>query len=87
MVSKYRQIRYEEVGIDNYIWSTSHDSRVRHDHRELQGKVFSFSNPPITDKATGARNNPGEDFGCRCVAIPVMPEREVLRKELANVGK
>lgn len=87
MVSKYRQIRYEEVGIDNYIWSTSHDSRVRHDHKELQGKVFSFSNPPVTDKNTGARNNPGEDFGCRCVAIPVMPEREVLRKELAHVGK
>ncbi len=81
MVSKYRQIRYEQVGINKYIWSTSHDIRVRHDHKELNGKVFDFNHPPVTDRHTMARNNPGEDFNCRCVAIPVMTKREALERE------
>ncbi len=82
LVSKYRQVRYQELGLDEYRWSTSHDERVREDHKILdyqyrlsQGLkplTFSYSNPPITDRATGARNNPGEDFNCRCVARPVV---------------
>lgn len=84
MVSKYRQIRYEEVGINNYQWSTSRDNRVRHDHRELNGKVFSFSQPPIVDKHTGKRANPGEDYNCRCVAIPIIKTAELMRGEYAE---
>ncbi len=86
MVSKYRQIRYEEVGVRKYIWSTSHDARVRHDHRLLQGKIFRFDQPPVTDLHTMARNNPGEDYGCRCVAIPVLSNMEVLTKEGQHVS-
>lgn len=71
-VAKYREVRYTEAGVNKYQWSTSSDKRVRHDHKELNGRIFSFDSPPITDKATGARNNPGEDFGCRCVALPVI---------------
>jgi len=71
-VAKYRQVRYEEAGLNQYQWSTSSDLRVREDHKELNGRIFSWDSPPITDKATGARNNPGEDFGCRCVALPVI---------------
>ena len=85
LVAKYRQVRYEEVGITEYIWSTSHDKRVRDSHRELQGKKFSYANPPITNIHTMARNNPGQDFGCRCVDIPVVPTRVELRKGTANV--
>lgn len=69
LMSKFRETRYDSIGVRQYRWSTSHDQRVRHDHKELNGKVFSFDAPPVTNKATGARNNPGEDFGCRCVAI------------------
>lgn len=80
-VSKYRENRYGEVGIVEYVWSTSHDERVRpaggkhgvtNNHRVLDGKRFRFSDPPIVDTAKGRRANPGEDFGCRCVAIPVL---------------
>lgn len=77
LTSKYKQAKYQEIGISKYKWSTSGDSRVRDgkpqgegDHKRLNGKVFSFDDPPITNQFTGARNNPGEDFGCRCVAIP-----------------
>jgi SPP1 gp7 family putative phage head morphogenesis protein len=71
-VSKYRQLRYESVGCPRYKWSTSHDAIVRPDHAALDGKIFEWKNPPITNRSTGARNNPGEDFGCRCRALPVI---------------
>lgn len=71
LTAKYRQARYQDVGVQEYIWSTSHDTCVRADHRALDGKRFSFNNPPVTNRATGARNNPGEDWRCRCNPIPV----------------
>lgn len=84
MVSKYRQVRYEDAGVHQYMWSTSKDSRVRDAHRHLQGKIFRFDQPPVTDPATGARNNPGEDFNCRCVAIPVLSTANMLEFDYAE---
>jgi SPP1 gp7 family putative phage head morphogenesis protein len=71
-MSKFRRERYGEAGIKQYRWSTSHDERVRDRHKHLDGKVFSYSAPPIVDAATGRRANPGEDFNCRCVDIPLV---------------
>lgn len=76
LTSKFREQRYKAIGIRDYVWSTSHDERVREDHRHLDGKRFSFDSPPITNRTTGARNNPGEDFRCRCVPIPVIEAPE-----------
>lgn len=72
LVSKYRETRYKASGLNRYKWSTSEDARVRHDHKILDGKIFDWDHPPVTDEATGARNNPGEDYNCRCVAIPIV---------------
>lgn len=74
LMSKFQQSRYGQLGIMSYRWSTSKDERVRHDHAVLHGQVFRFDQPPITNRKTGARNNPGEDFGCRCTAIPELPK-------------
>jgi len=72
--AKFREITYKEVGITKYRWSSSHDSRVRKEHAELDGKIFEWDNPPITNEK-GDRNNPGEDFGpCRCVAIGIIDD-------------
>jgi SPP1 gp7 family putative phage head morphogenesis protein len=71
-VSKFREQRYREVGSRTYKWSTSHDERVRIDHRHLDNQIFSWDNPPITNRATRDRNHPGEDFRCRCVAMPIL---------------
>ena len=72
--AKYRKITYMEAGITKYRWSTSHDEKVRLFHKDLDGKIFSWDNPPITSP-TGARNHPGEDFGpCRCVAIGIIDD-------------
>lgn len=73
LVSKHRQERYTQAGVRKYRWSTSAlDSRVRDDHRELHGRIFTWDAPPITDRRTGRKCHPGEDFGCRCVAIPIV---------------
>lgn len=72
LTSKYTQMRYKDAGINKYIWSTSGDNRVRHDHKELDGKIISYDDPPIVDKATGRKAHAGEDFGCRCIQVPVI---------------
>lgn len=71
-VARFRQVRYEEAGINQYRWSTSSDERVRPDHRVLDNKIFSWDAPPISNRITGDRNNPGQDYGCRCVALPIV---------------
>lgn len=75
LTAKFREERYAEIGVREYVWSTSHDARVRPDHAILDGRRFSFSSPPVCDRATGRRCNPGEDFRCRCVARPVFSVR------------
>jgi SPP1 gp7 family putative phage head morphogenesis protein len=65
------QHRMRAAGVARYRWSTSQDERVREMHAVLNGKEFSFDNPPITNPQREA-NNPGEDYRCRCVAIPLV---------------
>lgn len=64
------QERHEDLGIDSYVWSTSNDERVRDDHIVLDGETFSYDNPPVVDSRSGATANPGEDYQCRCEALP-----------------
>lgn len=70
--SKLSMNRAKDSGIRRYRWSTSHDIRVRPEHKELQGTVHSVDDPPIVDRKKGRRAHPGEDFGCRCAAIWVL---------------
>jgi len=75
LAAKFKEVRYKEAGVTEYIWKTvagSPGHPVRKDHKDLNNKTFKWSEPPISNKRTGARNHPGEDFGCRCVARPVM---------------
>lgn len=72
LMSKYRESRYKGAGLTKYKWSGSMDERERADHKRLEGQIFSWDDPPITNLKTGARNHPSEDFGCRCVAVPVI---------------
>lgn len=60
------ELRHTNLGITQYTWQTREDDKVRTTHAANEGKVFSYSNPP---PQTG---NPGQDYNCRCVAIPVI---------------
>jgi len=65
------QSQQQDAGVDEYVWSTSGDKRVRDRHEELDGQRFSWSDPPIVDERTGRRAHPGQDYQCRCVALPI----------------
>ncbi|WP_051919229.1 phage head morphogenesis protein [Basilea psittacipulmonis] len=62
--STLSQAQAQACGVTQYRWHTSKDSRVRESHAVLDGKVFSYDNPPSV-------GNPGQDFQCRCVALPI----------------
>lgn len=36
----------KDAGVNEYIWRTCQDERVRESHKELHGKKFSWDNPP-----------------------------------------
>lgn len=59
------QIRQQNAGVDRYVWSTSLDERVRPTHAALEGKTFAWSSPPDV-------GHPGQDYQCRCVAVPAI---------------
>lgn len=77
--SQISKMQQQDAGCTKYRWSDSRDSRVRDCHRTLNGKVFSWDDPPEmwydTKNSgrvyTGRHCHPGEDYCCRCVAIPV----------------
>lgn len=61
--------RQTSVGVTRYMWSASGDERVRDTHRANDGQVFEWKRPPAT-------GHPGQDYQCRCVAIPVFDEED-----------
>lgn len=64
--------RAESIGSEKFIWRTAGDSDVRPTHRELNGRVFRWDDPPECDP--GYRALPGGIFNCRCYAEPVVPD-------------
>ena len=68
--SKISQYQQQDAGIEEYIWSTAGDERVRNSHRELNGKKFRWDSPPLN--SDGRRCHPGEDYQCRCIALAVI---------------
>ncbi|KKM99165.1 hypothetical protein LCGC14_1150670 [marine sediment metagenome] len=67
--------RQQALGIEEYIWRTSRDERVRPSHARLEGSKHSWDDPPET--GGGRHNHPGQDFNCRCTAEPVIPGVEI----------
>lgn len=74
LVAEYRKNRFKQAGVSRYRWSTVIDGRERELHRELNGRIFSWDEPPIIDARTGERGNPAEAYNCRCQAIPVIDD-------------
>lgn len=65
-MSNYRMAKAADAGLKRYMWKIVGDSRTRPDHKRLHNRIFRYDQPPVTDLQTGARNNPGQDFRCRC---------------------
>ena len=71
MLGQMTAQRHQRLGIEKFIWDTSGDERVRASHRKLDGKVFSYDAPP---EVNGRIVLPGEDYRCRCIAMPVFEQ-------------
>lgn len=74
LMTKFKKSRYIEAGVNKYKWgcvvgTVNHPVRPR--HKVLEGRIFLWKEPPVTDNK-GNRNNPGEDYNCRCFARPIV---------------
>lgn len=82
MMAKFKESRYTAAGVDEYRWycvKMPHDKspdqhtpgNVRYAHGILEGQIFRWDTPPVTDEK-GKRNNPGQDYNCRCFGRPLL---------------
>lgn len=71
MLAQYRKVTYQKMGFNKFKWATIMDGKERELHAKLNGKIFSFDNPPVIDERTGQVGLPGTTYGCRCSLIPV----------------
>lgn len=67
------QARQTRLGVERYRWRTVGDARVRTEHRQREGQIFSWDKPPPD-------GHPGAPINCRCYAEPVLDD------VLANVA-
>lgn len=63
------QARQESLGVENFIWRTVNDNRVRESHADLDGETFPWNDPP-DDEDTGEQITPGSAIQCRCYSEP-----------------
>ena len=87
-VTEYLSAKYQEEGFTEFKWITNLDGRERELHKELNGKVFRFDNPPIIyiDPKRGItqRGLPGETYNCRCTFIPVTSKSQLRNMQLTK---
>ena len=77
LMTKMKETRYTDAGVHQYKWRcvTGTDAHpVRPSHKVLDGQVFRWDDPPVTTAPDepARRNNPGQDYNCRCAAIPIV---------------
>lgn len=80
------QLRQRELGVERYVWRGVLDQRERDSHREKEGEIYRWDQPPAD---TG---HPGQDYQCRCTAEPYLadvvptdvPGREEIMRDIAR---
>ena len=60
--SKLTEARSEELGITHYYWRTSKDGDVRHSHKEMDGKIIAWAEPPTL--SDGTITHAGQIYNC-----------------------
>lgn len=79
------EVRQVRAGVDEYIWNTVDDERVRPSHDELEGKVCKWADPSVyrnigeaewrsRSSIGGYIGHPGTDYQCRCFAEPIIED-------------
>jgi SPP1 gp7 family putative phage head morphogenesis protein len=71
--TEFTKARAESIGSTQLIWRTSRDGDVRPSHRQMEGKVCEWANPPTL--SDGTVTLPGAIYNCRCFAEPILPDK------------
>ncbi len=73
LAANLNEERMTSLGVEEYIWRTVNDGRVRDNHAELNGQRFRFDDPPTGGGTSEDEpGNPGDGILCRCYADPVL---------------
>lgn len=85
LMAAFKQTKYVSAGVEDYIWRCVHrphdkdpkqhtPGNVRYSHGILEGKIFKWTDPPVTTPPgePARKNNPGQDYNCRCFARPIL---------------
>ena len=87
-VTEYLSAKYQEEGFTEFKWITNLDGRERKLHKELNGKIFRFDDPPVIyiDEKRGIvqKGLPGETYNCRCTFIPITSKMQLIDKKLTK---
>ena len=76
------KLRAERLGLDWAVWETSQDQRVRPSHRNLNGVLMNWNDPPQPEALIGEHSTLGRGFGgqfpnCRCLMLSVVDLNEI----------
>jgi SPP1 gp7 family putative phage head morphogenesis protein len=75
------RVRAEELGLNWYKWSTSHDARVRKSHRHMSDVLVNWNDPPspelLVHEKTAGSYHAGNIYNCRCIALPLVSVDDV----------
>ena len=61
------ELRQRALGIEQYVWRSRDDARVRDSHADFDDRIFDWDTPP-------EGGHPGQDYNCRCHAEPLLPD-------------
>lgn len=86
ITSKFKEAKYTEANVKYYKWvcvAGSPNHPVRPQHKKLgdmskSGTLFRWDDPPVVsaDGEPVRHGNPGQDYNCRCYAIPVIVRKK-----------
>ena len=84
--SAITRARSEDLVLNCFIWTTRHDTLVRHAHKNLDGVVVFWGDLPSPELLVGLGSalghyGPGETYNCRCIAIPVLSVNDLFRTD------
>ncbi len=72
LTGELNHARQSSLGIEQYIWRTMNDNRVRSDHEERDGNTYDWSKAPGDPDDPRTGGHPGRAINCRCYAEPIL---------------